>query len=439
MTPEKKNAQKPKSSAPSFLREVKGMHDRLPQDEAWWEWVEKHLKDLAAFYGFARIETPAVEHAELFEKTAGETSDLVQQKEMYVLKTAGGDALALRPEYTAGVVRAYLNHSLSRLGQPQKLFSLGPVFRHDNPQQGRYRQFTQANFEILGGTNDPLYDAQVVILIQRILEGLKMKEIVLKVNSIGCKVCRPVYKKQLQAYYKNHERDLCKSCLARLQSNPLRLLDCKDSSCQKLKEGAPDILDKLCAACSAHLRSVLEYLDELKIPYELDNRLVRGLDYYSKTVFEFSAGGAGKEVGAVAGGGRYDYLMEMIGKHASPAVGGSVGLERLKLALEAQGALPPARNQKKVFVAHAGELAKKKCVKLIESLRVMGFRVSESLAKESLGAQLKSADREGALLALILGQKEMYEGSVIVRDLRSGVQETVSLEKVQDELKKRLK
>ena len=417
---------------------VKGMHDVLPADEAYWEKIEGAVKDLAHAYGFGHIEPPVLEFADLYNKTSGEESDVVQ-KEMYVLKTKGGDVLALRPEYTPGVSRAYMENGLSRLGQPQKLFSMGPVFRHERPQFGRLRQFTQIDFEILGGVNDPIYDAEIIAIFFDLLAALKIKNPMLKLNSIGCRICRPIYKKQLTNYYKNHEKELCEDCLRRLKDNPLRLLDCKEEPCVKLKDRAPNFLDKLCVTCSAHFKAVLEYLGEVAIPYELDHRLVRGLDYYSRTVFEFYADGKEAEIGALAAGGRYDYLMETIGGHLTPAIGAAAGVERLIAVMKAKEIAVAPKNGKRVFLVHAGDLAKKKAFALLKDLRSRGIVVVEALAKESLKAQLKSADKEGIGLALILGQKEIYENSIIIRDLKSGLQEAVLLEKLQDEIKKRLK
>jgi len=416
----------------------KGMHDVLPVDEPYWEKIESAVKALARSYGFGRIETPVLEFADLYKKTAGEESDIVE-KEMYVLKTKGGDTLALRPEYTAGIARAYLENAMSRLGQPQKLFYLGPTFRHDRPQYGRYREFNQLGFETIGGTNDPIYDAEIISIFWELLLELKIKNAALKLNSIGCRVCRPIYKKQLQAYYKNHEKELCEDCARRLKESPLKLLDCKNAPCQPFKEKAPNFLDKLCSMCTTHFKEVLEYLEEIGVPYEIDHRLVRGLDYYSRTVFEMFADGKEAEIGALPGGGRYDYLMEMIGGHLTPAVGGAAGIERLILVMKAKEIAVNGRPQKKVFLTHAGDTAKKKAFVLLRDLRKAGITVSEVLAKESLNAQLRSADKEGIGLALILGQKEIYEQSIIIRDLKTGLQESVLLDKLVDEIKKRLK
>lgn len=428
----KKNSQKEQRKN---FQAPKGMHDVLPVDAPYWEKIETAIKECAHEHSFLRIETPILEFADLYHKTTGEESDIVE-KEMYVLRTKGDDVLALRPEYTPGICRSYLEHNLSRQGQPQKLFSFGPVFRHDRPQFGRYRQFTQANFDIIGGMNDPIYDAEIISTCVDFLTELKIKNPILKLNSVGCRVCRPIYKKQLQSYYKNHEKELCDNCKRRLAANPLRLLDCKDESCEKLKEKAPNFLDKLCVTCSAHFKSVLEYLDEIRVSYVLDNRLVRGLDYYSRTVFEVFSDV--EDLGALGGGGRYDYLMETIGGRLTPAVGFASSAERLIAAVKAKGIVIFGKPQKKVFLAHAGEPAKKKAFSLLHDLRRQGIMVVESLAKESLAAQLKVANKEKIGLALILGQKEIFEHSVIVRDLTAGSQETIPFEKLLGEIKKRL-
>jgi histidyl-tRNA synthetase len=433
----KQEKEKPKEVVRTF-QSAKGMHDVLPSDAPYWEKIEDVVHSLASAYGFSRIEPPVLEFADLYNKTSGEESDVVQ-KEMYTLKTKGGDFLALRPEYTPGISRAYMQHGLSRLGSPQKLFAMGPIFRHERPQLGRARQFTQIDFETLGGVNDPIYDAEIIALFWDLLNELKIKGSLVKINSIGCRICRPIYKKQLTSYYKNHESELCEDCVRRLKANPLKLLDCKEPECVALKDKAPNFLDKLCVMCSAHFKSVLEYLDEVNIPYELDHHLVRGLDYYSRTVFEMYAEGNEAQIGALPAGGRYDYLMETIGGHLTPAVGGACGVERLIAVMRAKEIAISGKSGKRVFLAHAGDQAKKKAFAILKDLRGRGFLVAESLSKESLAAQLKVADREGIALALILGQKEIYENTIIVRDLTNGLQEAVPLEKLVEEIKKRQK
>lgn len=432
LSPKKKTG----SNEATAFQTPRGMRDILPQDQIWWERIEKVVKELADFYNFERMETPILESAALFQRTVGDETDIIQ-KEMYTLKTKGGDLLALRPEGTAGVMRAYLEHGLGSLSQPQKLFYMGPFFRHENPQAGRFRQFHQIGFEIIGGINDPIYDAQVILIFDRLLGGLKIKNVALKVNSIGCKICRPIYKRQLQNYYRRYEKELCENCERRSKTNPLRLLDCKNENCAPFKEKAPNSFDKICQNCGRHLRTVLEYLDEVGVSYTLDNLLVRGLDYYNQTVFEFHV--QNSTLGALPGGGRYDYLAELIGGKATPAVGGATGVERLIEAMKVQAVKLPLKGQKKVFLVHVGELAKKKSLKLIEDLRTAGIPTMESLGRESIKAQLRMADKQGGALALIFGQKEIFEESVILRDLRTGLQETVILSKMVSEIQKRFK
>ena len=298
------------------------MHDILPQEQVWFEKIRREVKEAVEFYNFQKIETPILEVADVFERSVGAGTDIVE-KQMFLLKTKGGDRLVLRPEGTAGIVRAYIQHGLSHLGQPLKLYYQGPLFRYERPQAGRYRQFHQVGLEILGGEDDPIYEAQVIVPLFRILEGLKLKQLTIRINTIGCKNCRPNYIKKLQDYYKGHQKKLCVDCVRRLHVNPLRLLDCTNPECQKLKTGAPSILDSLCSFCNRHFKAVLEYIEELGLPYQLDNYLVRGLDYYNRTAFEIYAEG---HEGALAGGGRYDYLVEMLGGRSTPAVGGALGV-----------------------------------------------------------------------------------------------------------------
>ena len=419
-----------------FVQSPRGMHDVFADEELYWERIKSVAMNLSKFFNFSKIDTPILEYADLFKKTSGEGTDVVE-KEMYTLKTKGGDFLALRPEFTPSIARAYLQHGLSRLGQPQKLHHFGPVFRHDRPQLGRFRQFSQFGFDIIGGVNDPIYDAQIILMLMGLLEELGVKNVSLKINSIGCRVCRPAYKKQLQNFFKSKEDVLCSDCVKRLKVNPLRLLDCKNEVCVKIKSEAPNFLDKLCLTCSSHFKGVLEYLEELQISYVLDHQLVRGLDYYNRTVFEIFVDGEGTDIGAVGGGGRYDYLMETLGSHLTPAVGVSCGAERIIMAMKAQNVKLPLKPLKRIYLMHAGDSAKKRALKLMKELWMQGIPISESLAKESLRAQLKSADKEGMPFALILGQKEIYENSVILRDMRTGLQENIPLDRIVTEIKKR--
>ncbi len=434
----KKNKNNPKEEKKGklLIQSPKGMHDILPGEQPWWEKVRRTSQETANFYNFLRIDTPILEPTEIFERGTGVTTDIVE-KEMFTLRTKGGDRLALRPENTPGIVRAYFEHGLSRTSQPLKVYYFGPFFRYQQPQFGRFRQFHQIGFEILGGEDDPIYDAQIILASFRLIEDLKIKKPSIQINSLGCKNCRTLYRKKLTDYYRKLSNKLCKDCRRRLTLNPLRLLDCKNENCQKLKASAPIMLDYLCSSCRSHFRGVLEYLDEVGLPYTLNTHLVRGLDYYNRTVFELFSEGFNIALG---GGGRYDYLGELLGARKSvlPAVGCALGAEVIIEIMKAQEIAGLPKSRAKVFFVQMGKPAKKRGLSLIEEFRRSGIKVSESLGKESLKSQFKVADKEEAEIALILGQKEVFEDSIIIRDMKSGVQETVPLTKVVDEVKRRI-
>jgi len=418
------------------LQSPKGMRDILPLEQPLWEKVKKASQDTANFYNFSKIDTPILEKAEVFERGIGVSTDIVE-KEMFVLKTKGGDRLVLRPENTAGIVRAYFENGMSRMPQPTKLYYFGPFFRHEQPQAGRYRQFHQYGFEILGGEDDPVYDAQIILAGIRALEELKIKNLSLQINSVGCRNCRQVYRRKIQEYYRRFSAKICKDCKRRASVNPLRLLDCKNEKCQPIKEDAPAMINYLCSPCRSHFREVLEYLDSLNLPYSLNNFLVRGLDYYNRTVFEIFSE---SYPGALGGGGRYDYLAELLGMKKSdlPAVGVSFGVERIVELMKIMDISGLSKPKAKAFLIQIGKPAKKKAFLLIEEFHKAGIKVIESLGKESLRAQLKVADKEGVKMALILGQREVFEENIIIRDMKNGVQETAPLSKVVDEVKKRI-
>lgn len=430
--PTKKPAKKVRAAP---ISSPKGMHDLLPQDQPIWDRIRKETKELADYYNFLRIETPILEKMELFSRSLGATSDVIE-KQMFVLKTKSGDDLALRPEGTAPIGRAYIEHGLSHLGQPLKLFYEGPMFRYEQPQAGRLREFHQVGFEIISNENDPVYDVQVILACYRLLQGLKLKDLNLQLNSIGCAKCRPNYRKKLVEYYKNKEKSLCADCKRRLKINPLRLLDCKNESCIPLKKDAPNILDSICSDCKRHLKKVLEFLEEVGVSYNINPLLVRGLDYYSKTVFEMFAEGFDF---ALAAGGRYDYLMDLLGGRQSYGVGGAIGVERLVEVIKGKEINLLPKQKPKLSLVYVGEAAKGKALALVELLREANIDVAESLGKDSLRAQLKSADKIGSAYSLILGQQEVFEQSVIIRDMQSGAQETVPVKKLVDAIKRKMK
>lgn len=419
------------------LQSPKGMHDILPEEQPWRDRIREATEKVADFYNFLRIDTPLVEEAAVFERGVGGTTDIVE-KQMFYLKTRGGDRLVLRPENTAGIVRSYLQHGLAHLSQPLKLYYIGPMFRYEQPQAGRYRQFHQIGFEILGAESDPLYDAQAILTTLRLVEELKIKKLIIHLNSIGCNHCRPNYKRRLAEYYRKLTNKICRDCRRRLNVNPLRLLDCKNENCEALKSQAPMMIDYLCSSCRNHFKGVLEYLDDLALPYTLNSYLVRGLDYYNRTVFEISTEESGV---ALAGGGRYDYLGEMLRARQTelPAVGSSLGVERLIETMKVQEVPGRSRLRARVFWIQIGEEAKKRSLDLIEKFRAANIKIGESLGRGSLKSQLRIADKIKVDIALLFGQREVFEGNIIVRDMKSGSQETVPLTKVVEEVKRRLK
>jgi len=423
-----------------LLQAPKGMRDILPEDFFYWEKIRKALKSVADFYDFKFIDTPILERVEIFSRGIGLSTDIVE-KEMYLIKSRGKERLALRPELTAPIIRAYFEHGMSRWSQPVKLYYLGPFFRYENPQAGRFRQFHQAGFEIIGGASDPAYDAMSILAGLRFLEELKIAEPMIEINSIGCRICRSPFEKRLIDYYRKqislakNKKVVCRDCERRLQINPLRLLDCKSELCQVIKNEAPTLLDHLCASCRSHFKYVLEILEEIGIVYRVNSCLVRGFDYYNRTVFELFSKDGGLALG---GGGRYDYLGELLGEKSVPAVGVAPGIERIIQCLKEGRQLVVEQKKPRIFLAYIGDLAKRKAIALMESFREANIRVAEAFSKDSLHAQLKTAHKEESTFALIIGQKEVYEESVIVRDMSSGVQETVPIKKIIDVMKKKI-
>jgi len=416
---------------------VKGMRDILPAQQPLWDKMRKGAEETAAAFGFWRLDTPILEEQDLFARGIGLGTDIVE-KEMFTLTTRGRDKLALRPEFTAGVVRAFIQHGLFSLAQPLKLWSLGPLFRYEQPQAGRFRQLRQFNLEVFGAA-DAILDAQIIQAGFWFFKKIGLKNIILHLNSLGCAKCRKEYRRALLAYYRPHKNKLCADCKKRSRQNPLRLLDCKKEQCQELAQKAPLLVDHVCDDCKDHFKQVLDYLDGLEISYYLDNTLVRGLDYYNKTVFEFFAADEkeGKK-NALGGGGRYDGLVKLLGGKDTPAVGMAVGLERVAEEIKKQGVKINGQNQPTVFLIQLGKMAKKRSLLLFEELLRARLAVAESFSRDSIKSQLKLADKQGAKIALILGQQEALDDSVIIRVMETGVQEIVPLVKVIKELKKKL-
>lgn len=419
--------------APQLLR---GMKDILPTDLPWWDFLRRQTDAEAAAFGFSRIETAVLEPTALFQRPLGEGTDVVQ-KEMYTFSDRGGDSVTLRPEFTAGVMRAYLEHGLIAWPQPVKLFTSGPLFRYDRPQAGRYRQFWQLNFETIGDAH-PVVDAELLMLCEHFFRACGLT-VSLQVNSIGDAQCRPAYHKALVEHLKPHRAQLCEDCQQRLQKNPLRVLDCKQALCRQLTQDAPQLVDHLCEDCRQHFTRVLEYLEEVQVPYALNPRLVRGFDYYTRTTFEVwpSDDESGSQ-SALGGGGRYDGLSEALGGRPTPAAGFALGIERIvHLLKERQIAMPPVPGPD-VFLAQLGDAARKRALKLFRELRDAGVRVTGAFSKEGIKPQLEVANRLKAPFALIIGQKELLDDTVMFRDMESGIQEVVDAAKVVAEVKKRL-
>ena len=420
--------------APQPLQAVKGMRDLLADEMRLIERIRVKFLEIAFAYGFDGIETPVLENTEVFVRGMGRATDVVQ-KQMYSFRTKGGDSVTMRPEYTAGVVRAYYENGMFNMPQPLKLWYWGPVFRYERPQAGRYREFHQLGAEIIGEKNAVL-DAQLVQFFSVCLKELGVTAITVEINSIGCKMCRPGYRAALVDYFRPDVRKLCQDCRRRLKESPLRIFECEEVRCKEIAEKAPQTVDYLCEECHDHFKEVLEMLDELEIPYHLNARLVRGLDYYTKTVFEIWP--EAKPGFALGGGGRYDYLVETFGDKSAPAVGFSGGIERIVDELKSinapivKGAFVPT-----VFLAQLGDLGRKKSLRLFEDLRKVGIRVLESFGRNSIKSQLKVANREDAPFSLIMGQKEALDGTVIMRDMASGTQETILLTRLVPELQKR--
>jgi len=401
-----------------------GTLDTLPEEQHYWEHVRVHARRLAELAGFERIDVPVFEVTDLFARGIGVGTDVVE-KEMYTFADKGGNSLTLRPEFTAGVVRAYIEHGLHVRPQPVKLYSVGPVFRYDRPQAGRHRQFTQLNLEIIG-EQDPAADLEVMLVVWDLYAGLGFEGLSFQLNSTGCPACRPAYVEILEEYYRRHEGDVCDDCRRRLRVNPLRLLDCKAAQCQPFVEGAPHILDYLCGECADHFAALRECLDLLGRPYMLNHRLVRGLDYYTKTVFEVWAAGIGAQA-AVCGGGRYDGLAEALGGPPTPGVGVAAGLERIILVMKDQEVDVPPLPTPPVFLAHLGADGKREAVRLANGLREAGVGTWLAFGRRGLKSQLREANKRQARYVVILGEDELARGVTAVRDMQTGEQVEVKL------------
>jgi histidyl-tRNA synthetase len=406
----------------------RGTFDILPQEQPYWRFIEQKAASIFQLYNYERIDTPVFEEAGLFVRTIGQGTDIVE-KETYTFEDRGSTELTLRPEGTAPVCRAYIEHGMHNLSQPVRLYYFASIFRYERPQKGRFREYHQFGVEALGGA-DPALDAEAINIAWKFFASLGLSNLSLLLNSIGCRSCRPNYLEHLREYYSGQVERLCSDCKDRFQRNPLRLLDCKQPGCQVVVESAPRSIDYLCAECREHFESVKRYLSLLNIPFTISHRLVRGLDYYTRTVFEIQPQGEGGAQSAIGGGGRYDHLIEELGGKPTPAIGFATGMERIVLNLKQQGIAVAGESGKKVFMAYMGQRAKEEALKLGAALRNAGIATVSSFEGRSLKAQLRQADALGATHAVIIGEEEVASGTAVLRDMAKGEQEKVALGQV---------
>lgn len=428
-----------KSKTHKVITRLRGMRDILPDEYKYWNLVLKKAESIIKYYGFQKTEIPILEQLSLFERSTGKQTEVVS-KEMFTFVDKDGDKVALRPEATPGLARSYIEHGLFNLPtQPVKLYWIGNLFRREKPQSGRQRQFSQIDLEVYGEAN-PATDAQLILIGYLILKEAGVDSHI-QINSIGDKEDRDEYIKKLLEYFRNRKVRtlLSPEDKKRLQKNPLRILDSKEEGTQKALEGAPQIIDNISDECRDHFMKVLEYLDEFDIPYTLNPNLVRGLDYYNRTVFEFwpEDSETGRQ-NALGGGGRYDGLVEYMGGRPTPAAGFALGVERIILKMKDNN-IPVVNEEVDIFIAQLGEAAKRKAMIFFEELRAKGYKASQNFVKDNLKAQLEVANKLGVKLALILGQKEIMDNTILIRDMESGMQEVYSFNKVFEELDKRLK
>ena len=427
---------------------LKGMKDVLFDEYRYYRLLINKANDLARVYGFNRIETPVLERSKLYERATGKDTDIVL-KEMYNFVDKSGDKIALRPEATPSLVRAYIEHGMFNMPQPVKMYWLGPLFRHEKPQSGRYRQHTQFDLEIFGDPS-PVADTQLILIAYNFFSELQIN-VQVQINSLGDKEDREEYITQLTEFYKERGKrsKLCNDCKRRFLKNTLRLLDCKEPDCMAIREDAPQIVDFLGDNARDHFIKVLEYLDELEVPYNLNPFLVRGLDYYNRTVFEITPviddlGNdennpvSQKRQISLGGGGRYDDLVEKMGGRPAPGCGFGLGLERVVQKIKEKNIPLHKDKEPIIFLAQLGDQARRKMMVMFEEMRRGGYKVRQAFTKDSLKAQLEEANRIGAKHSLILGQKELIDGTIIIRDMESGTQEVIDTKKVNSELAKRL-
>ena len=407
-----------------LVKKPKGTADVVPSKSYMWHTVEKIVSESAQQFGFKEIRVPTFEDTGLFVRSVGETTDVVQ-KEMYTVTAAGDSQFTLRPEGTAGVMRAMLENGVMNEGFPQKVYYILSCFRHENVQAGRLREFHQFGCEMVGSAS-PRADAEVIALAKSVLDRLGLQNIVLNINSIGCPECREKYRQALREYFEPHRDELCRTCQERLDKNPMRLLDCKSAEDQAIAKDAPAILDYLCDECKAHFEKLKQYLTQMGIGYSVNPRIVRGLDYYTRTVFEFITTEIGAQ-GTVCGGGRYDGLIEQLGGAKTPALGFGMGLERLLLVMQKQGCDFIEEKTCDLYIATMGENAVNKALSMTSALRDEGFFVEYDLVERGLKPQMKYADKIGAKFVIVLGDNEIESGSAKLKNMATGEQTDITL------------
>lgn len=409
-----------------ITKKIKGTEDVLPKDSYRWQFVEDVMRKESAAYGFKEIRTPVFEHTELFARGVGQTTDVVQ-KEMYTFDTKGGESVTLRPEGTAGAARAVLEHGLVNDSLPIKASYFVSCYRYEKPQAGRLREFHQFGLECYG-TQSPVADAELICAAQSIFDRLGIKQLRLEINSIGCPTCRAEYHKALKEYFYGYKDELCETCNSRLEKNPMRILDCKSPVCSKIAQGAPKITDYLCDECREHFASVQKYLDAAGVEYTVNPTIVRGLDYYTKTVFEFVTDFIGAQ-GTVCGGGRYDGLIEELGGKHLPSLGFAMGIERLLMLMDdKQGIEIPKPSTCDLYVAVMGEKASLKSFEIIKAVRSCGLIAETDIVGRGLRAQMKYADKIGAKFSMVLGDNEIEQGKAVIKNMSSGEQTEIVLD-----------
>lgn len=408
-----------------ITKAIKGTKDVLPKDVHKNQYIEATALDIASKFGYKEIRTPVFEHTELFQRGVGDTTDVVQ-KEMYTFDDKGGRSITLRPEGTAGAVRSYLENGLCNEALPQKVCYLISCYRYEKPQAGRLREFHQFGVECFGSAS-PLADAEIIALAKSLFDTLGVKDLSLEINSIGCPTCRAEYHKALKEYFSSRKDELCNTCKSRLDRNPMRILDCKSPICHEIAEGAPVVIDYLCDECKEHFENVQKYLKAQNIEYTINPQIVRGLDYYTKTVFEFVSNSIGAQ-GTVCGGGRYDGLVEELGGQHTPSLGFAMGIERLMILMEAQGCEFPEAEKPDLFIVALGEKATLKAVEIAKDMREEGFSALLDLNQRSVRAQMKYADKLGAKFNVVIGDNEVEAKTAKLKNMQTGEETEINLD-----------